>query len=1226
MASITQTIPSYNGGISQQPDELKVPGQLVDAVNVLPDITHGLAKRPGSKLVASLSDGTLNSVQTNSKWFHYYRDEAEQYVGQVDLGTGLVKMWKCSDGSEKAVSYTPVAWATATQYYIGDEVSANSKVYRASTDGISTGSTAPSIAYSGDQTVGGNTWTYVTTTALRETDIKNYLKTVPTDGSTITDGDIQTLTLNDATYITNRNKLASMGSEIEPVRENEAFLELKKVAYASQYAVNLFNDTSLTTVTTATRVSAELINAGLDSLLPNVGTKIYSINGIPEVQTIDTSSISADGWYQISDGTTTIEKNFNLDDSGNINLVRTERLAEGFRNHSDYHKLKFTIGTIQEKDDIHDSINYGTEFRLAFKEGGAQTTLATLKKLDGSGGSATATYTATETIAGVNSSDNVKENLYFRITTTGQGVPHQRDETPTYFGRYQIILDLLHGGEGWAKGQVLEVGFRSCSVQITVDEISTAKVQATVGGTAGAGLLRPTPTSFDTKTVVTAESILGELQTLITEIPLAGGIAIDHNDVNRSVDSNPHTITKTNHGLTTGDKIVYVMTNSATTAWTVTPDSTYSSGHMTPATNVLTEYWIITDGTDRFRIASSEWNANNGIYLYITGDGGSSGQTLYFPSTTSGWAPTVELIGNGIYIKNAGGSFNLSTPVGELLNVLTTSVKDIADLPHQCKHGYVVKVSNSVVEEDDYYLKFFGNNNRDGTGVWEECAKPGITNSLDPSTMPVQLRRLSNGTFRIQHLVWDKRSVGDTVTVTEPSFIGKPITKMLFFRNRMALLSDENINLSRPGSFYNFWPKTAMTYTATDNIDISCSSEYPAIIYDGIQVNSGLILFTKNQQFMLTTDSDVLSPMTAKINSVSTYNFNHNTNPISLGTTIGFLDNAGKNSRFFEMTNTLREGRPDVIEQTKIVSELFSKDLTLITNSRENGILFFATRAGNEIFGYRYFSSVEKRVINAWFRWTVHGTIEHMAVLDDSLYIVIRHDSKDKLIKFDIKTGDDSIETVEDQDTSSTTDDISYPVHLDGASNITIGSTYSNASDKTTFTIVAGAYKASPNLMVYGVTGDNIGRYATAEHQDSTTLWVPGNWNGVDIVVGYSFDMELKFPTIHYLTQTENGYKAMNRGSLVIHRLKFNFGPLGLYNTTLKRLGKSDYTETHEITDADLYRSSALAVTDPYISTVPVYEKNKNLSITLKSTHPTPATLYSMSWEGDYTNKYYKSV
>ena len=193
--------------------------------------------------------------------------------------------------------------------------------------------------------------------------------------------------------------------------------------------------------------------------------------------------------------------------------------------------------------------------------------------------------------------------------------------------------------------------------------------------------------------------------------------------------------------------------------------------------------------------------------------------------------------------------------------------------------------------------------------------------------------REANGTFTVKQVTWDNCPVGDTTTTSEPSFVGNKITKMLFWRNRLALLSDENINLSRPGSFFHFWPKTAITYTASDNIDISCSSEYPAIVYDGIQVNQGLVLFTKNQQFMLTTDSDILSSQTAKINSVSTYNFNHNTNPISLGTTVGFFDNGGKNTRFFEMSNVVREGAPEVIEQSKLVYRLLPKDIDLISNS-----------------------------------------------------------------------------------------------------------------------------------------------------------------------------------------------------------------------------------------------------------------------------------------------------
>ena len=109
MASVTQLVPTLTGGVSQQPDELKIPGQVNVANNVLPDVTHGLLKRPGGKFIASLSDGTNNST-TNGRWFHYYRDEDDQYIGEVSR-TGDINMWKCSDGSEMTVTGSTTAMA-----------------------------------------------------------------------------------------------------------------------------------------------------------------------------------------------------------------------------------------------------------------------------------------------------------------------------------------------------------------------------------------------------------------------------------------------------------------------------------------------------------------------------------------------------------------------------------------------------------------------------------------------------------------------------------------------------------------------------------------------------------------------------------------------------------------------------------------------------------------------------------------------------------------------------------------------------------------------------------------------------------------------------------------------------------------------------------------------------------------------------------------------------------
>ena len=94
MAGVTQTIPQYSAGISEQPDNLKFPGQVVESINAIPDVTKGLFKRPGA---ARIGTNALANVQSGGAYFHYYRDDNEgSYIGQV-AADGQLRMWK-ADG------------------------------------------------------------------------------------------------------------------------------------------------------------------------------------------------------------------------------------------------------------------------------------------------------------------------------------------------------------------------------------------------------------------------------------------------------------------------------------------------------------------------------------------------------------------------------------------------------------------------------------------------------------------------------------------------------------------------------------------------------------------------------------------------------------------------------------------------------------------------------------------------------------------------------------------------------------------------------------------------------------------------------------------------------------------------------------------------------------------------------------------------------------------------
>ena len=46
-----------------------------------------------------------------------------------------------------------------------------------------------------------------------------------------------------------------------------------------------------------------------------------------------------------------------------------------------------------------------------------------------------------------------------------------------------------------------------------------------------------------------------------------------------------------------------------------------------------------------------------------------------------------------------------------------------------------------------------------------------------------------------------------------------------------------------------------------------------------------------------------------------------------------------------------REGEPQVIEQSAVVSQLFEKDLKLISNSRENSVILFSEDTSRPCMG-----------------------------------------------------------------------------------------------------------------------------------------------------------------------------------------------------------------------------------------------------------------------------------
>ena len=1065
MASITQTIPAYTDGISQQPDQFKNPGQVSEAINVIPEIQTGLVKRPGSKFIR-----TLQELDATASFFHYYRDQTEQYIGQVQRtsdGYPNVKLWTLKD--------IPSLGKTA-----GDAMTVN---------------------YS----------------ATNTQNIKQYFKHSDRD-------QLQFLTINDYTYILNRfpkkadgtNNPCNMTNDRSPGwgngdvgHEHFAYVELKKTSNARQYsldlnaATNVGDSAEVTTVTSVTKIKHK-------EVYPN--HQVHNKTGGIMVR-------------YANDGTDNYPNA-----SSNLSLNTSNEYTGGGPFHTRH--WKDWGNGVWEVADRHEGTcpDTGTKvFSLGTTSDIHNNTKVTVYKQEGN----TVTELNTEALLAK------RANLVFRWTTNGvSGTDPEAGDSikgKDYVCKYEYDVELLHGGEYWQEGDFIKfrfgdpygggtggpAAFIDNTYYLEIEEVEEQKIKAKIS-TEGDGLIRPEPTPFSADMAVSSGSILGGMKSTIGSL------------------------------LGTADT-------------------------------------------------------------------------------------TVEQIGNGLYL-NSANAFNVSTPEYDLMNIITDEVNDISKLPSQCKHGYVVKVANSDSEEDDYYMRFYGNNDGDGPGSWQECVKPGIRYKIDPSTMPLQLVRETDGTFTIQQGTWPDRQVGDNKTNFKPSFLsrgssiesGAPptdqryINQMVFWRNRVGMLSGTNVILSQPGDDNitqpNFWAKTALTLSPEDCIDLSAGADTPANLFEGIETGQGLLLFSENQQFLLSAEAEVLNPDTAKLVSAATYNYNVKTQPISLGTTIAFLDNAGKRSKFFEATNIQRGYEPEILNQSASVPELLPKDINLITNSRENTHVFFAVEDTYEIFGYRYFDSGEKRIQSAWFRWKLDKPVRYMMVIDDILHIVHSGDGPNGSNGFGnlvrIPLVDKWANWIND-----------FPIHLDNWSSITLTPDKYNADDnKTTFSLSVKGFDDNRTVYVLDATpGSDLGRYgiATVINQEATLI---GDWAtaGHNLYVGYNFDMQVKLPTIYPSARSGDRTSADINASLIIHRLNLSLGASGVYETTLERVGKPAYTQLIESSLQDAYIANDTPWLNQQIYTIPAYERNKNLTVYLKSTHPSPATLYSMSWEGDYSNKFYQ--
>ena len=577
-------------------------------------------------------------------------------------------------------------------------------------------------------------------------------------------------------------------------------------------------------------------------------------------------------------------------------------------------------------------------------------------------------------------------------------------------------------------------------------------------------------------------------------------------------------------------------------------------------------------------------------------------------------------------LSGKGGADN------ERLDTFQNQVANVTQLPDRSLNHREVKVLNTAGTDDTYYARFKADNGTSGVGYWEEYIAPDVSPGLNANTMPHELVNTGTNAFTFRAATYTARLVGDDTTNSHPSFVGKKIQQAFFHSSRLGFLVDDNVSLSQANEFFNYYHVSARTQIASDPVDLSCSSIRPTLLTGVLPTAQGLILFSKNQQFLMFAPNGIFTPTTTIIRGISNYEMDINIDPVDNGTSMVFLSKTPGYTRIYQMRTSGQEMNPTVVDIGRVISEYIPSTITDLIASPQNSFIAMWGTTKSDVYFYRTYSDGQQEVMQAWTKWQLPGLVQTMAVDSDVLYTVTMQGGQYTLMSASLnQTPEETILVNADgekmnpcMDLYATASSVVYD-QTDPAnpfskcyipfSNVAALSPVlvigSAASDLDNPTFVESGFTITPTIAT-----DGTGTYYKVPFKNLTSV-------AAKVIVGFKYTFDVQLPTTYYKLDP-NGVQTDYTASLTVARMKFSTGLSGILGFKLKRNGAAEYNDVQPIPLANFYLANDVPLANQTVVTVPIHQRNTNFELKVSSDSPFPVSLASMMWEGYYTPRFYR--
>lgn len=338
---------------------------------------------------------------------------------------------------------------------------------------------------------------------------------------------------------------------------------------------------------------------------------------------------------------------------------------------------------------------------------------------------------------------------------------------------------------------------------------------------------------------------------------------------------------------------------------------------------------------------------------------------------------------------------------GNGMSVAHKQTDSISSLPAKCLNNFKIKViGDAQANEDDYYVKFVTNSGTTfGDGAFVETSGSNINQQIDSTTFLHRLINTASNAFSLKSVDPTARTAGDDISNPFPSFVYDgvngnqsdfTISNLFFFKNRLGLLSNENVIMSEAGEPFNFFRKTTLSLLDSAPIDVAVASNKVTNLKNATGFQENLILFSESGQFVLKS-SGLLTPETVSISPITNFNFEAEVAPLALGSYIYFPFNRGSFTGLREFVVNSSTDTYEAIEVTEHVPAYVPDNIVdMAGTTTEDIIVLLSNKSGEQktLYVYAYFWNNNQKILSSWSKFTFADDIRGIEFIGSTLYMV----------------------------------------------------------------------------------------------------------------------------------------------------------------------------------------------------------------------------------------------